>query len=137
MLAQSARSSRYLTASATLTAMPQVSVVLLVSPATPAPAVRLASAVSTCKEHGAELLVAFAGPRAALRSLESAFPSVRFVTAEGDDVDLRALRVQACQVATGDLVSVVHETQALDETWFARHLGASEAKAAWREGGSA
>jgi hypothetical protein len=35
---------------------------------------------------------------------------------------VRALRAQACAVATGDLVVVVPEHQPVDETWFARRL---------------
>lgn len=135
LAAQPVRTTRLLDASATHTAMPQVSIVLVVSSATPSPAARVSTAITACKEHGAELLVAWCGPRAALRSLETAFPAVRFVTADGDDVDVRALRTRACQLAEGDVVSVVSESQPLDETWFARRLGVESR--AWREGGTA
>jgi hypothetical protein len=134
MLAHSARSTHPTHAIVAAPGTPQVSIVLVVSAMTPWPAARVSSAVSTCKEHGAELIVAWKGARAILRSLESAFPSVRFVTAESEDVDVRALRALASALATGDVVSIVPETQPLDESWFARRVGA---KAGWREGDSA
>ena len=134
MLAQSARSAHPTHAIVAAPGMPQVSIVLVVSATTPWPAARVSSAVSTCKEHGAELLVAWSGARAILRSLESAFPSVRFVSAETEDGDVRALRSLACAIATGDVVSIVPESQPLDESWFARRIGA---RAGWREGDSA
>lgn len=134
MLAQSARSTHPNHAIVATPGMPQVSIVLVVSAMTPWPAARVSSAVSTCKEHGAELLVAWSGPRAVLRSLENAFPSVRFVAAESEDIDVRALRALACALATGDLVSIVPESQPLDESWFARRVGT---RAGWRDGDSA
>lgn len=133
MLAQSARSAHH-RHDATVAVLPQMSIVLVVSPTTPSPAARLSAAIATCKEHGAELLVAWHGPRTQLRTLEGAFPSVRFVTSEAGDDGVRALRAQACALATGDLVSLVPESQPLDESWFVRRLGRV---AAWREGDSA
>ena len=135
MLAQSARSAPQTHDSASAAVLPQMSIVLVVSPTTPSPAARLSAAVATCREHGAELLVAWNGTRTQLRSLENAFPSVRFVTADAEQGGVRALRAQACAQATGDLVSMVPESQPLDESWFVRRFGG--AVAAWREGDSA
>lgn len=135
LAAQPVRSTRHLNASVPPLAMPRVTIVLVVSPATPSPAARVSAAVAASKQYGAELLVAWCGSRATLRPLETAFPAIRFVTGDTDDVDVRALRARACQLADGDLVSVVNDTQPLDESWIARRLG-GEARG-WREGGMA
>ena len=135
MLAHSARPAHQSHDSASAAVLPQMSIVLVVSPATPSPAARLSAAVATCREQGAELLVAWNGPRTQLRSLESAFPSVRFVTTESETAGVRALRAHACTLATGDLVTMVPESQPLDESWFVRRFGG--VAAAWRDGDSA
>lgn len=135
MLAQSARSAHLTHDAASAAVLPQLSIVLVVSPATPSPAARLSAAVATCREQGAELLVAWDGPRAQLRSLEGAFPSVRFVTVEPETAGVRALRAHACTQATGNVVTMVPESQPLDESWFVRRFGG--ATAAWRDGDSA
>lgn len=135
MLAQSARSAHVNHDAVSPTALPRMSIVLVLSAATPSPAARLSSAIAACREHGAELLVAWNGSRAQLRSLESAFPSVRFVTPEAESAGVRALRAQACAQATGDLVALVGEAQSLDESWLARRFGG--VLPARREGDSA
>lgn len=134
MLAQSAHSDRA-SLDSTSAVVPRMSIVLVISATTPSPAARVSSAVAICREHGAELLVAWNGLRTQLRSLESAFPSVRFVTSETEGAGVHALRGQACAQATGDVVSLVPETQALDDSWFARRLG--HGIVARREGGTA
>ena len=135
MLAQTARSAYQTHTSASAAVLPQVSIVLVVSATTPSPVARLSTAVATCKEHGAELLVAWNGPRTFLRSLENAFPSVAFVTTEAEDAGVRALRAHACSLASGNLVSIVPDTQPLDESWFSRRLGGGMSR--WSEGDGA
>ena len=132
MLAQSVRSTHQTHTTASSAVLPQVSIVLVISTATPSPAARVSTAVATCRERGAELLVAWSGPRAGLRSLENAFPSVPFVTTDDEAASVRALRAHACGLATGNLVSIIPETLPLDESWFSRRLGGSVSR--WSEG---
>lgn len=79
----------------------------------------LASLRSQCKEHGADIVVARAGPPPEVAELQAAYPDVRFVAAP-PEATIPQLRGQGLAEADGDIVALTEDHCVAAPDWIAQ-----------------